>query len=265
MNIFFETLEKLEKIGFYRFTIEGFSRIPAGKRIVFVANHSGWIAADAIIFLFLLRRQFPKISMPAVIAHEALFRLPLFNKLLPLVNAVSSAEFRKIIHGVVKDSGFKSILIFPEGEHGNCKPFWNAYRMRHWKSGFLRFAFQQNALLIPISIVGAEEAFPGLRPFNLINTPLRSIAPFPLGVFPAHFSVKIFKPIDIRKRFERHLFSAQGVATVIRSLQSEHQKRINREAGGRPLFRISTLFQEIKNILIEDTSHRLGLQSSSKK
>jgi 1-acyl-sn-glycerol-3-phosphate acyltransferase len=115
MNIFFETLKRLEKIGFYRYSVDGFAHIPAEKRIVFVANHSGWIALDAIIFLFLLMRQFPKISMPAVIAHEALFRLPLFKKLLPLVNAVSSTDFRKIIHGTVKDSEFNSILIFHEG------------------------------------------------------------------------------------------------------------------------------------------------------
>jgi 1-acyl-sn-glycerol-3-phosphate acyltransferase len=262
VNIFFETLKRLEGIGFYQFRTQGFHQIPENRKVVFISNHSGWMALDAVVFLFSMARERPGTALPSVIAHEALFRIPLVSRLLPLVSAVSSADFRKIIHDVKGQKSIDSILIFPEGEHGNCKPFWNAYKMRHWKSGFLRYAFKENALLVPITIVGAEEAFPGLRPVNLINTPLRSIAPFPIGIFPTQFSVRIFKPIDIHQRFEKYLYSAKGVATVIERLQIEHQKRVEKEAKQRPLYRLSSIVAELKKILAEDSERRLGLKTN---
>jgi 1-acyl-sn-glycerol-3-phosphate acyltransferase len=101
------------------------------------------------------------------------------------------------------------VLVFPEGRKGTEKPFHQRYRLRRFgRGGFVAAAMRARAKIVPVAVVGAEEAAPifahvgALRRLTgLIYFPITPTFPWfgPLGMLgylPAKFRVRFLEPID---------------------------------------------------------------------
>jgi 1-acyl-sn-glycerol-3-phosphate acyltransferase len=92
------------------------------------------------------------------------------------------------IHRLMADER-QVVLAFPEGASGRTKPLKERYRLRPFDRGRLvRAALRAEAAIVPVAIMGAEEALPLLA--RLRDLPL--LAPVPL---PAKFRIRFLEPV----------------------------------------------------------------------
>jgi 1-acyl-sn-glycerol-3-phosphate acyltransferase len=137
--------------------------------------------------------------------------------------------------------------VFPEGAEGNCKPFWRAYQMAEWRTGFVRLALARDAQIVPWCIFGGEECLPTLSTVRLLKPVVGSIAPLPLTPFPlpSAWKIVVLPPLHARSLAaqlkQQHDLQDEpavwrAVADHVRALV---QSRLDQESGGRLFGRLS--------------------------
>jgi 1-acyl-sn-glycerol-3-phosphate acyltransferase len=101
------------------------------------------------------------------------------------------------------------VLAFPEGVKGAAKVFRERYRLKRFgRGGVLRVALETGAPLVPVGIVGAEEAHPILfkwiTPARVVGLPFLPVTPTfpwlgPLGLLPlpSKWVVRIGEPMAL--------------------------------------------------------------------
>jgi 1-acyl-sn-glycerol-3-phosphate acyltransferase len=87
------------------------------------------------------------------------------------------------------------VLAFPEGTAGSGKPVKERYRLRRFASrGLIEAALEARAPIVPVAVVGAEEAAPVIGRLRLPPLPRVPLAvPVPL---PAKLRIRFLEPID---------------------------------------------------------------------
>jgi 1-acyl-sn-glycerol-3-phosphate acyltransferase len=131
---------------------------------------------------------------------------------------------------------------------GNCKPFWEAYRMHEWNRGFVKLAVTRRAPIVPVAVFGGEESLPvawtvkALEPLigSLLGLPL---VPVPL---PARWKIVFHAPVDAGQR-DSSMGAKQHAAAVTKRLQRTVQDTLDREAHGHALARLSSFVATASN------------------
>jgi 1-acyl-sn-glycerol-3-phosphate acyltransferase len=189
----------------FRCEIEGIEHVPAQGGALLVSNHSGALPPDASMIAKAVKEEHPR-PRPVSITFEHFFRgYPGFAMLLPKVGAVPAHPAN--VHRLLFDEG-KLVLVFPEGRKGTEKLYRDRYRLRRFgRGGFVEAAMRARAPIVPIAVVGAEEAAPifahvgalqkltGLLYFPITPTfPAFGLAGM-LGSLPAKFRIRFLPPI----------------------------------------------------------------------
>ncbi|KUM54369.1 GNAT family N-acyltransferase [Rheinheimera sp. EpRS3] len=128
-------------------------RIPTSGRIVIIANHPIG-SLDGLALLKLVSDIRPDVK---VVANQLLMALePLHNLLLP-VNNMSGGTERRALDNIQRHLAAEGALIlFPSGEVSRLRP--EGIRDGKWHNGFLRFASNAKAPILPIFIDGRNSA-----------------------------------------------------------------------------------------------------------
>jgi 1-acyl-sn-glycerol-3-phosphate acyltransferase len=129
-------------------------------------------------------------------------------------------------------------LVFPEGQKGSRKLYWQRYRLRRFgRGGFVRTAMRAEVPIVPVAVVGAEEAMPIFahvpllqRLTGLIYFPVNHAFPhFGLAAglmyLPAKFKIRFLEPVDLSAYGPE---DADDVA-LVQSLAEEIRARIQEE------------------------------------
>ncbi|MFD8573163.1 1-acyl-sn-glycerol-3-phosphate acyltransferase [Streptomyces sp. NPDC059639] len=192
---------------YFRVEVAGLENLPAAGPALLAANHSGAWGLDGFVLHKVLQRQ---VRRPVrVYASELILRIP-----------VLAAYARH--HGMITDdptlgrdhlAAGELVALFPEGFSGVGKRFSQRYRLRPFGPGFASAAVLTGAPVVPVSIVGAEEAYPKLgeigalaRRFDLPFFPVTT--PLPL---PSKWLISIGEPIPAPARADS--FAARSAAT----------------------------------------------------
>ena len=87
------------------------------------------------------------------------------------------------------------MLAFPEGTAGPGKPVKERYRLRRFAShGLIEAALEARVPVVPVAVLGAEEAAPLITRMKLPSLPRIPLAvPIPL---PAKLKIRFLEPID---------------------------------------------------------------------
>ena len=209
----------------FRAEVEGIENVPAEGGALLVSNHSGALPPDAAMIARAIREEHPS-PRPLNITVEHFFKgYPVFSMLIPKIGCVAAHPAN--VHRLLYDEQ-QLVLVFPEGRKGTEKVYKRALPAAPLRPRRLRRPRRcgREAKLVPVCVVGAEEAAPifaqvGLlqRLTGLLYFPLTPTFPWlgPLGMLgylPAKFRIRFLEPIDTaelgRRRRRRQGAGADG-------------------------------------------------------
>jgi 1-acyl-sn-glycerol-3-phosphate acyltransferase len=187
----------------FRAEWEGLEKIPTTGGALLIANHAGAIPADAPVIMHGIEEE---LHRPVYGLADYLFRS------LPFVGTAWARGGGVAAH---PDNAYRLLreqqqlaLVFPEGTKGTGKIFSERYKLRRFgRGGFVEIAMRAGVPVVPIVVVGSEEAMPIMAKSatlaKLIGVPYVPItanvlALGPLGLlayFPAKFKLRVLDPV----------------------------------------------------------------------
>lgn len=191
----------------FRVETEGIENVPSDGGALLVANHSGALPPDAPMIMQAIRNEHPD-PRPLYMLGEHWFKgYPGVSMLVNKIGMVPA--HRANAQRLLSDEG-RLAVVFPEGQKGTRKMYWQRYRLRRFgRGGFVRTAIRAQVPIVPIALVGAEEAMPIFAHFRtlekltgLIYFPLTPTFPHfglagALMFMPAKFKIRFLEPIDL--------------------------------------------------------------------
>jgi 1-acyl-sn-glycerol-3-phosphate acyltransferase len=179
----------------FRAEWEGLEHIPATGGALLVANHAGAIPTDAPLLMHGVETEL----------HRPVYGLgDYFFRSAPVVGTLWARGGGVAAH---PDNAYRLlrqhqqlVLVFPEGTKATGKPFSERYQLQRFgRGGFVEIAMRSGVPIVPITIIGAEEAMPTLATFptlaRLLGVPYVPLTLNMLLLGPAglvtHFPAKI--------------------------------------------------------------------------
>jgi 1-acyl-sn-glycerol-3-phosphate acyltransferase len=190
----------------FRVEQEGIENIPSSGGALLVSNHSGALPPDAPMIMQSIRNEHPS-SRPLYMLGEHWFKgypgVGMLSNKIGLVPAHAANAQR-----LLRDEG-RLVLVFPEGQKGTRKLYWQRYKLRRFgRGGFVKTALRAGVPIVPVAVVGAEEAMPIFahvpllqRLTGLIYFPVNHAFPWAgaaagMMYLPAKFKIRFLSPIS---------------------------------------------------------------------
>lgn len=234
---FFELLYK----HYFRVEVEGIENVPSSGRCVLVSNHSGVLPYDGIVVRTAMRLAHPQERDLRWLAEDFIYHLPFLGAFMNRIGAVRACQ--ENAERLLKQE--RCILVFPEGIKGIGKLFSQRYQLQRFgRGGFVKLAIRTRAPLVPVSIIGAEEASPMLYRIEyltqLLGLPFVPVTPTfpllgPLGLVPAPTKWKITfgKPIHLDEHGSESAEDALLVGRLADRVRSEIQASLAKGISAR--------------------------------
>ena len=175
---------------YFRVRTLGIERIPDEGPAILIANHSGTVALDAVMVQYAVAREHPSRRAIRNMGADLVYRLPFVGPLARKTgNAVACPDdaYELLRRGEL-------LGVFPEGFKGVGKGWRERYKLQRFgRAGFMEVALRAQVPIIPIAVVGAEEAYPMIgnatllaRMLGLPYFPITPTFPLlgPLGLLP---------------------------------------------------------------------------------
>ena len=173
---------------YWRVDVDGLEGVPDPGPSLIVANRSGLLPYDGLMLAHALERGgHPR---PRFLVADWLVTLPFMQPFLARLGGVRAC--RENADRLLRSG--RTVIAFPEGQKGAAKVFRERYRLKRFgRGGVVRVALENRVPLVPVGIVGAEEAHPILfkwhTPARAIGLPFIPVTPTfpafgPLGAVP---------------------------------------------------------------------------------
>jgi 1-acyl-sn-glycerol-3-phosphate acyltransferase len=196
----------------FRVEVDGIDNIPTEGAALLVANHSGALPSDGAMIAKAVREEHHRRRPVHLVTEQGLERVPGVGMLFTKLGAVAAHPAN--VHRLLFDEK-QLVLQFPEGPDGARKPLTERYRLRTFdRSPFVNSAARAGAPIVPIAVLGAEEALPRLARLGalrrLVRVPLAPTVPL-----PAKFRIRFLEPVDATRRWEDRDRLAEDIRALI--------------------------------------------------
>ncbi|MCA1705949.1 MAG: acyltransferase family protein [Actinobacteria bacterium] len=142
---------------YFRVRTLGIDRIPDTGAALLVANHSGTIPLDAVMMQFAVGAEHPQKRLVRAVGADLVWRLPVIGPMARKTGNVVACDedaYELLRRGEL-------VGVFPEGFKGVGKGWRERYKLQRFgRGGFIETALRSGTPIIPVAIVGAEEAYP---------------------------------------------------------------------------------------------------------
>jgi 1-acyl-sn-glycerol-3-phosphate acyltransferase len=200
--------------------------VPADGPALLIANHAGALPSDAVMIAKAIKEELPRPRPVHLLSEQQLGRLPGLGMLFTKLGGVGAHPAN--IHRLLFDEE-QLVLLFPEGAAGARKPLKERYRMREFgPMPFVEQALRARAPIVPVAVVGAEEAAPVFARLESLRR-LARLPLLPAVALPAKFRVRFLEPVQptaqapVRlRRGDMEPGSADRLAEEIRALIQEN-------------------------------------------
>jgi 1-acyl-sn-glycerol-3-phosphate acyltransferase len=216
----------------FRAEWEGLEKIPTDGGALLVANHAGAIPSDAPVIMHGIEKE---LERPVYGLADYFFRtVPVVGTLWARAGGVSARPGNA--YRLLKEQQ-QLALVFPEGTKGPSKSYTDRYQLRRFgRGGFIEIAMRAGVPVIPIAVVGSEEAMPVVFrlpsvakalgiPYFPVTANLLTMGPLgALLPFPAKFKLRVLDPISFDVPSDQDRYSKSRVmeeAERIRTLIQE--------------------------------------------
>ena len=198
----------------FRVEWQDFDRIPTEGGALMVANHAGALPSDAPVIMHGVES---RLHRPIYGMADYFFRtVPFIGTMWSRTGGVAARPENAV--RLLRDQGHLA-LVFPEGSKGPAKSFTDRYRLRRFgRGGFVEIAMRAGVPVIPLAVVGSEEAMPVLfrlpalakllgTPYFPVTANLFAFGPAGLVIpFPVKIKISVLEPItfDVEPGLERY-------------------------------------------------------------
>ena len=217
----------------HRVEWEGLDKIPTDGGALLVSNHAGAIPSDAPAIMHGIETE---LGRPVYGLADEMF------KRMPIVGTMWSRAGGVLAH---PDNAYRLLreqeqlaLVFPEGTKGTGKTYGERYQLRRFgRGGFVQIAMRAGVPIIPIAVVGAEEAMPIVWksgqlakllgvPYVPITANLLAFGPFAGFLpFPAKIKIRVLDPVCFDVEPDQPRYSRSRIMD-----ESEHIRQMIQEA-----------------------------------
>jgi 1-acyl-sn-glycerol-3-phosphate acyltransferase len=227
----------------FRVDAQGVENVPAAGGALLVSNHSGALPPDGPMIMQALRNEHPA-PRPLYMLGEHWFKgYPGVGMLANKIGMVAAhpANAQRLLG----EEG-KLALVFPEGQKASRKLYWQRYKLRRFgRGGFVKTAIRARVPIVPIAVIGAEEAMPifahvrGLeRLTGLIYFPINHAFPhFGLAAglmyLPAKFKIRFLEPISLERYGPDDAEDLELVQSLAEDIRAQIQTEVDRLVAGR--------------------------------
>src|SRR6478752_5374025 len=204
---------------YFRADVRGLENIPPEGPVLLVGNNSGgtWIA-DTFIFSQCFYDHFGSDRRFHQLAHDLVFKVPGLRALVERYGTVPASP-ENMARALERDA---ALLVYPGAAHETFRPSWESDQVDFaGRTGFVKLALEHEVPIVPVVSIGGQETalFLGRgrrvasalqldRRLRLKVLPPVIGPPFGLTIMdlpgrfplPAKISIRVGKPIDLRKR-----------------------------------------------------------------
>ena len=222
----------------FRVEARGIEHVPSEGGALLVSNHSGALPPDAPMIMQAIRHEHPE-SRPVYMLGEHWFKgYPGVGALANKIGLVAAhpANAQRLLRDEQRLA-----LVFPEGQKGSRKLFWQRYKLRRFgRGGFVRTAMRARVPIVPIAVIGAEEAMPIFahvhalqRLTGLIYFPVNHAFPhFGLAAaamyLPAKFKIRFLRPVDLSHHSAEDAEDVSLVQSIAEDVRASIQVELDR-------------------------------------
>ena len=223
---------------YFRADVRGLENIPPEGPVLLVGNHSGgtWIA-DTFVFSQCFYDHFGSGRRFHQLAHDLVFKVAGLRALVERYGTVPASP-ENMTRALERDA---ALLVYPGGDHETFRPSWESDQVDFaGRTGFVKLALEHEVPIVPVVSIGGQETalFLGRgrrvasalqldRRLRLKVLPPVIGPPFGLTIMdlpgrfplPAKISIRVGKPIDLRKRLGRELDPDRGYDLVTATMQ----------------------------------------------
>jgi 1-acyl-sn-glycerol-3-phosphate acyltransferase len=218
----------------FRAEWEGLEKVPAEGGALLVANHAGAIPSDAPVIMHGIEKE---LERPVYGLADYFFRtVPVVGTLWARAGGVSARPANA--YRLLKEQQ-QLALVFPEGTKGPSKSFTDRYQLRRFgRGGFVEIAMRAGVPVVPIAVVGSEEAMPIVLRLPSLAKALR--VPYfpvtanvltmgPLGVvlpFPAKFKLRVLDPVRFDVPPDQERYSKSRIMEESERIRTQLQEAV---------------------------------------
>lgn len=227
----------------FRVEQQGVEHVPATGGALLVSNHSGALPPDAPMIMQAIRNEHPD-PRPVYMLGEHWFKgYPGVGMVANKIGLVAAhpANAQRLLC----DEG-RLALVFPEGQKGSRKVYWQRYRLRRFgRGGFVKTALRAGVPIVPVAVVGAEEAMPIFahvraleRLTGLIYFPINHAFPW-AGLaagamyLPAKFKIRFLEPVSMDAYGPEDADDLTLVQSIAERIRAQIQREVDRLVAGR--------------------------------
>ncbi len=218
----------------FRTEWEGLEKIPDAGGALLVANHAGAIPSDAPVIMHGIEKE---LGRPLYGMADYFFRsVPVVGTLWARAGGVSARPANA--YRLLKEQD-QLVLVFPEGTKGPSKSYTDRYQLRRFgRGGFVEIAMRAGVPVIPIAVVGSEEAMPIVFrlptlakalgvPYFPVTANLLALGP--LGVvmpFPAKFKLRVLDPVHFNVPPDQDRYSKSRIMEESERIRTQLQEAV---------------------------------------
>lgn len=221
----------------FRVETEGIGNVPSEGGALLVSNHSGALPPDGPMIMQAIRNEHSR-PRPVYMLGEHWFKgYPGVSMLVNKIGMVPA--HRANAQRLLRDEG-RLAVVFPEGQKGTRKMYWQRYRLRRFgRGGFVRTAIRARVPIVPIALVGAEEAMPIFAHFRTLQK-LTGLIYFPLTpsfpqfgllgalmFMPAKFKIRFLEPIDMSEYPPETVDDPAGIQVISERIRGRIQRELD--------------------------------------
>ena len=212
----------------------GLEKIPSEGGALLVANHAGAIPSDAPVIMHGIEKE---LGRPVYGLADYFFRtVPVVGTLWARAGGVSARPGNA--YRLLREQN-QLALVFPEGTKGPSKSYTDRYQLRRFgRGGFVEIAMRAGVPVIPIAVVGSEEAMPVIfrlqtlaRALGVPYVPVTAnlLAMGPLGAvvpFPAKFRLQVLDPVSFDVPADQERYSKSRIMEEAERIRSYIQESV---------------------------------------
>ena len=218
----------------FRVEWEGLDRIPVEGGALLVANHAGAIPSDAPVIMHGIEKE---LGRPVYGLADAFFRtVPVVGTLWARSGGVSARPAN--VYRLLREQR-QLALVFPEGTKGTSKSYADRYQLRRFgRGGFVEIAMRAGVPIVPIAVIGSEEAMPivfrlptvarALRvPYFPVTANLLTMGPIGAVLpFPSKFRLRVLPPVRFDVPPDQDRYSKSRIMEESEQIRAQLQEVI---------------------------------------